>query len=66
MASPSTRPAIRARLQPIERSTPNSRVRSKNDSSVVLSTPVMAMTAARMVPPVLATPISTRVRSARP
>ena len=45
---------------------PNSRMRSKNDSSDVLSTPVIAMSPARIEPPVFAAERSSRLRSARP
>ncbi len=64
--SPRTSDTIRRRVHPMDRSTPNSLMRSKNDRREVFNTPVMAITAARMDPPVFPAEINTKVLSTRP
>ena len=64
--SDTTRVTTRPFDQPMARSSPNSRVRSNRDSSMVLPTMTAPMRTARIVLPVAAAWRKTRSRSARP
>ena len=57
---------VRVRVQPIARRSPNSRVRSKRDSNMVLPTMTAPISIASTVLPLTAAWRYTRLRSARP